>query len=535
MHREMPGFGGYVRKKRAQIMIKNRAKEQKIGNLDRCGLTVLTPAAMGQADRLTIDRGTAGYQLMLAAGKAVADHALGTGARSVLVLAGPGNNGGDGIVAARLLVEAGMEVDVALLGEPGNLKGDAALALNDYGGSVRAFSPGEADAILPDADLVIDALFGAGLARGVTGGLGRLIERVNKSGATVLAIDLPSGVDGASGQISGSAIDADLTVTFFRLKPGHLLFPGRARCGTIHVAQIGIEDSVLAEIGSPLRLNMPALWDVDFPIPDHETHKYKRGHTLVVSGPVLNTGASRLAALAALRVGSGLVTIAGDEEAAKIQAAHLTAVMIRAGNSAEDLTRHLADARINAVVIGPAAGINEGTREKVIACLESAAVVVLDADALTVFGDDPDQLFRRIRARQASVVLTPHSGEFSRLFGPLVADCRTDAAASAAERSGAVVVLKGPDTIVADPTGRISIAANAPPWLATAGSGDVLAGAVGGLLAQKMHAFQAASAAVWLHGEAGCAGGPGLISDDLPDLLRSGLSRIFGRQTPRQI
>ena len=507
-------------------MTKKWANDQKLGDAES-GVTVLTPEAMGRADRMTIKGGIPGYQLMLTAGKAVAAQALETGAKSVFILAGPGNNGGDGFVAAQHLSEAGLDVKVALFGKADKLKGDAAEAFRDYAGHVHSFTADEADTIAPDADLVIDALFGAGLARGITGGLGRLIERINRGRATVLAVDLPSGVDGETGFIEGSAFDADLTVTFFRLKPGHLLFPGRAKCGRVHVAQIGIDASVLAEIDSPLRLNTPGLWKGEFPIPGHESHKYSRGHTLVVSGPALNTGAARLAALAALRIGSGLVTVVADERAAAVHAAHLNAVMIRAGNSVDDLERHLSDTRINSVVVGPAAGVNDETCRKVLACLGSGAAVVLDADALTVFADDQDTLFNAISGRDAPVVLTPHAGEFARLFQQQANDCRTDIAAAAAKQSGAIIVLKGADTIVAEPAGRVSISANAPPWLATAGSGDVLAGAVGGLLAQGMDAFFAASAAVWLHGEAGCVGGPGLIADDLPGNFRAGLTSIF--------
>ena len=530
-----------MRKKRAQIMTKKKANEQEIGNYERFGIEVLTPTAMGVADRLTIERGVPGYQLMQAAGQAVADHALATGATRVLVLAGPGNNGGDGLVAAKRLAAAGRSVDVALLGNPEKLAGDAATAFGDYSGPVVSFSADDADDVVLDAELIIDALFGAGLTRGVTGGPGRLIERVNRSEATVLAVDLPSGVDGESGLVSGAAINADLTVTFFRLKPGHLLYPGRSLCGRTHVEQIGIHASALADINSPLRLNIPALWVDDMRVPTHESHKYSRGHALIVSGPPLNTGASRLAARAALRVGSGLVTIAADTEAAHVHAAHLSAIMIRTCHSAGDLARHLSDPRFTSVLVGPAAGVDDKTREMVEACLGSTAAVVLDADALTVFADSPDCLFKQIGERSAPVVLTPHSGEFARLFGE-VADLpgagdsggstagehhRMDAAAAAANRSGAIVLLKGADTIVAEPSGRISIAANAPPWLATAGSGDVLAGVVAGLMAQGMPAFEATSAAVWLHGEAGSAGGPGLTADDLPGLLRPGLSRVL--------
>jgi len=506
-------------------MTKKNANEQEIGNSELLPLEVLTPVEMGNADRMTIEGGVPGYRLMLAAGQAVADHALKLGGERILVLAGPGNNGGDGLVAARLLMDAGRPVSVAMLGGPEKLSGDAAQACADFSGKILPFGPDGADVVDVDVDLIVDALFGAGLARGLAGGLGRLADRVNASSARVLAVDLPSGVDGATGNIAGRAIIADLTVTFFRLKPGHLLYPGRANCGQTRLEQIGISADVLAEIDSGISLNTADLWRRDLPRPDHTTHKYSRGHTLVVSGPRLNTGASRLAANAALRIGSGLVTVAAGGEAANIHAAHLTAVMIREMKTPRDLSALLSDARFSAVAIGPAAGLGESTRENVLACLESGAAVVLDADALTIFAEHPDELFEQIGKRDAPVVLTPHSGEYSRLFAD-PADDRLSALRDAAARSGAIVVLKGANTIVAGPGGEISIAVNAPPWLATAGSGDVLAGMVAGLLAQGMPAFQAASAAVWLHGEAATAFGPGLTADDLPGRIPDVLGKV---------
>lgn len=488
-------------------------------------IEVLTPQEMGRADRMTIDAGTPGYELMLAAGRAVADQAAAMGGRQVLVVAGPGNNGGDGFVAARLLHEAGREVRVALFGSPDRLKGDAARACADWQGDVEIIDPDAAPDLDVDADIVVDALFGAGLSRGLTGPVAELVETINRGRGRILAVDLPSGIDGATGTASGSAIEADATVTFFRLKPGHLLYPGRRHCGRTVLAQIGIDETVIPQLDVQCFLNGPTLWSPAYPHMAEDAHKYARGHTLVVSGPWHRTGAARLAALAALRIGSGLVTVAADDEAARVHAAHLTAVMIRRCAGAAEMSEILADARFTSVAIGPAAGLEPATRDKVMACLGSDAAVVLDADALSVFADRPDDLFGAVGDRKTPVVMTPHGGEFARLFGDMNGG-KLGAARSAADRSGATIILKGADTVIAAPDGRAAISANAPPWLATAGSGDVLSGMVAGLLARGMDSFHAACAAVWMHGEAAAAFGAGLTADDLPDLLPAIIRKV---------
>jgi hydroxyethylthiazole kinase-like uncharacterized protein yjeF len=481
---------------------------------------------MGRADSMTIEAGTPGYDLMLAAGKAVADEAAAMGGRRILVVAGPGNNGGDGFVAARMLRDAGRDVRVALLGSPDRLKGDAAQACTDWEGDVENIDPDAAPCLDVDADIVVDSLFGAGLSRGLTGPVGELVDAINRGPGRILAVDLPSGIDGATGTAPGSAIEADATVTFFRLKPGHLLYPGRRHCGRIVLAQIGIDEAVLPQLDVRCFLNSPMLWSPAYPRIAEDAHKYARGHTLVVSGPWDRTGAARLAALAALRIGSGLVTVAADDEAARVHAAHLTAVMIRRCAGATEMSEILADARFTCVAIGPAAGLEPATCDKVMACLRSEAAVVLDADALSVFADQPDELFRAVGDRAAPVVMTPHGGEFARLFGDIKGGGKVAMARAAAERAGAVIVLKGADTVVAAPGGRAAISANAPPWLATAGSGDVLSGIVAGLLAQGMESFDAACAAAWMHGEAAAAFGPGLTADDLPAQLPTIIRKV---------
>ena len=487
-------------------------------------IELLSNAEMGEADRLTIAGGTPGIELMERAGEAVADAVVGClpAARRVVIVAGPGNNGGDGFVAARLLAGRGYRVRVLLIGDLERIKGDAAAAAKSWGGPVVAADPSGLAAGADD--LVIDALFGAGLDRSVEGLPRAMIESMNAQPASILAVDLPSGINGTSGAVMGIAVKAARTVTFFRKKPGHLLLPGRIHCGTVSVADIGIPASVLAQIAPHTAENVPALWRQEFPVPHVTGHKYTRGHAIVVSGPSWSTGAARLAARGALRAGAGLVTIASPREALTVNAATNLAVMVRPVNGPAELARFLGDPRLNALAIGPGIGVGEATCELVLAGLAGERAVVLDADAITSFSGDPPRLAEALRGRdRRATILTPHEGEFSRYFEAL--DPRTKAGSKlerarlAAQVSGAVVVLKGGDTVVAAPDGRAAIAANAPAYLATAGAGDVLTGMAAGLLAQGMPAFEAAAGAVWLHGEAASKVGPGLISEDLPEAL----------------
>ncbi|KAB2913371.1 MAG: NAD(P)H-hydrate dehydratase [Hyphomicrobiaceae bacterium] len=503
---------------------------------------------MGRADRLAVARGVPTSALMESAGRAVAAEA-GRLARDrgaqIVVACGPGNNGGDGFVAARLLRDQGFSVRVGLLGDRGALKGDAAEAATRWGEPVAELSP----ATLAGADLIVDALFGAGLSRPLERPAAEIVAAVNASGKPVLAVDVPSGLNGTTGRAEGAVVQATCTVTFFRLKPGHLLLPGRALCGDARVADIGIPDDVLGEIAPRAFANSPSSWLAVYPWPRLEAHKYTRGHTVVVSGPADSTGAARMGARAALRAGSGLVTIVGSASATAINATHATAVMVKAVSGDSAVREFLADERRNSVLIGPGAGVGPATAATVLTVLASSAAAVLDADALTSFavieGEAPVRaagfgfvirsaepeptgagLFEAIAARKAPVVITPHEGEFKRLFGEMTGS-KLERARRAAEISGAVVILKGADTVVAGPDGLAAINDNAPPWLATAGSGDVLGGFVAGLLAQHMPAFEAACAAVWLHGECANVFGPGLIAEDIPEALPQVLRRLM--------
>jgi ADP-dependent NAD(P)H-hydrate dehydratase / NAD(P)H-hydrate epimerase len=496
---------------------------------------LLTPDEMREADRLAISMGTAGIDLMERAGRAVADEAvrLAPSAGRVAVLCGPGANGGDGFIAARILRRRGYRVSLALAGSLENLRGDAAEAARRFDGPVPPIS----DLDLGGSDLIIDALYGAGLDRDLTGEALALVERINsvrQSGRrSVLSVDLPSGLDGATGQPRGAAVLADVSVTFFRPKPGHLLLPGRSYCGRLAVADIGIPKTTLDAIAPKTFANAPALWRDQFPRLDAADHKYSRGHAVVVSGNAHHTGASRMTARAALRAGAGLVTLASPPDAIAINAAHETAVMVAPFEGAAGLAAILSDRRRNTIAMGPGLGVGAASEALVSTVLSGAlgAVqprrVVLDADALTSFAGRASHLAALIKSQDAQAVMTPHDGEFSRLFKEenaiAQAPSKLTKARKAAAFCGAVVVLKGADTVVAAPDGRAAIGYDLPPTLATAGSGDVLAGFITGLLAQGMSTFEAACCGVWLHGAAARAFGPGLIAEDLPEALPAAL------------
>jgi len=497
---------------------------------------LLTIDEMYRADRLAMESGIGGTVLMENAGIRIGEQIVVRWPKAgrVLVICGPGNNGGDGFVIARFLQARGYDVGLALLGDVAKLKGDAAAMAAQWDGEVLgdgevlAADPMSMAGSLAGADLIVDALFGAGLARPVAGKAAGVVDKINAAGVPVVAVDLPSGVDGETGRVLGACVKADLTVTFFRKKAGHLLCPGRDFCGETVVADIGIPGSVLDEIAPKMSENGPALWRGVFPEVASGAHKYSRGHAIVVSGGLATTGAARLGARAALRIGAGVVTIACPENAVATVAAHETAVMVRGLSQPDGLDAVLSDPRVTAVLAGPGNGVGMPARVHVLTALESDAGIVLDADALTSFAHQPDNLFDAIARRRAnSVVLTPHEGEFSRLFqdvmkkdGGLTDEAsRIERAVWGARCAGAILVLKGPDTVIAAPDGRVAVNGNAPPWLATAGSGDVLAGIAAGLLAQGMPAFEAACAAVWLHGEAGQRFGRGLVAEDLAGQL----------------
>jgi hydroxyethylthiazole kinase-like uncharacterized protein yjeF len=476
------------------------------------GRQILTVSEMGRADASAIAAGTPGLTLMERAGTAVADAVCARFARqAALVLCGPGNNGGDGYVAARVLKARGWPVEVRSFGEPATQDAQAASARWD--GATRALN----GALEPG--LWIDALFGAGLSRPLSGPAASAALLMAEAPERVVAVDVPSGVPGDTGKPIGPAACAAMTVTFHAKKPAHLLEPGRSRCGEVVVADIG-----LGATDSKTMENGPDLWLSRFPWPTAASHKHARGRLVVVSGEAWSTGAARLAARAGLRIGAGLVTVLSPPEALAVNAGHLEAVMVRGFET--DLELEQAAKDVDAAVIGPAAGVGEPTLLNVLALARTGAALVLDADAITVFRDDPEELFSLL---DRDDVLTPHVGEFERLFPGLLATSpeRITAARKAAELAGAVVLLKGADTVIAAPDGRCAVNGNGSPWLATAGSGDVLSGYIGGLVAQGMESFEAACAAAWIHAEAAELHGPGLISEDLPGLTPAVLRRLY--------
>ena len=500
-------------------------------------MRLLTAEQTRQSEVAAIKAGMSGQSLMEQAGSEtvntiLGDQELAAAVRKgpVFVLCGPGNNGGDGFVVARHLNQRGFLVTVVHTIPLDAYQGDAAIMVGQYAGPVHFVDDG-----IPELrGVLIDALFGIGLSRPVTGQTARLIESANKADACRIAIDVASGVCADRGVVMGTAINADLTVTFHSSKPGHWVYPGRAHTGTCVVYDIGLSD-IKAEQVPQTTLNDPDCWLQDWPKFDWDTHKYQRGAVAVLSGPLPQTGAARLAGRSALRAGAGLVTILSPANALAVHAAHLNAIMVQEARTPEAIAQILTDHRWTSCVVGPGLGLEPGNKEIVLACLSTERPTVLDADALTLFKNNPDFLFERLSPID---MITPHMGEFSRLFPDLEVSKigRLEAARAAANRSNAVIVLKGADTVIAAPDGRASINTNAPVELATAGSGDVLAGMIAGLIGPqrmnggKMSTFQGACAGVWLHGACGARFGPGLIAEDLPEQIPAVLQELFTPQ-----
>ena len=485
---------------------------------ENSGTELLTVEQMYLVDSAAIASGVSGVELMEAAGTAVVSEIRQRWAsRKTVVLCGPGNNGGDGFVIARHLADAGWHVTLSLLGERDALNGDARHHADLWTGEIVPLSV----SLLNDAELLVDAIFGAGLARPLDGTVLEIVRAIDDLEIPCIAVDVPTGVHGDSGMVLGEAPGAEMTVTFFRPKPGHFLMPGRARCGRLVVRDIGIPDTVLDGICSQVWHNDPENWLDNFPWPRPEDHKYTRGHTLIAGGSAM-TGAGRLAAAAARRIGSGLVTIAASPEVLPTYTGDAPGLLGLPFRTAEEFGSILEDDRKNAVLVGPGGGVNRTTHDIVLNAARMGRSLVIDADGLTSFQDDPEELFAVLSGGDA--VLTPHEGEFSRLFR-MTGDKLTRAREAAA-KSGAVVLLKGADTVVAAPDGRAAINTNAPPSMAIAGAGDVLAGTIVGLIAQGMTPFGAACAGAWITGDIASQFGPGLIAEDLAAGIPAALSRL---------
>ena len=474
---------------------------------------LLTSEQMDAADRLTTGRGTAGFVLMQRAGQGAAAIIRELyKPQKTLVLCGPGNNGGDGYIIARLLKDAGFDVSVWSLVPDENLNGDARKAFEFWGG--------KCDGVFENQPLIVDAVFGTGFNKELEDQIVSLFKQIEKSKSVVIAVDIPSGVCGSTGEAAPATLKATHTITFARKKIGHCLVPGRDYCGRVHIVDIGVSQNAVGEAGFAAFENHPDLWKAQFPHKKPDDHKYKHGHAVIV-GATKMTGATRLAAEACARIGAGLTTVIAPQEAGGVYRRTLPPHVI-VEDRGNGLTGHLADDRRNAVLIGPGAGLEDvaALQTDIIDVLKSQKMIVLDADAITAFQTDREKLYSMLNKR---CILTPHEGEFSRLF-PGMTGIKTKRAQEAARRTGAIIVVKGPDTVIAAPDGRLVVNTNAPPWLATAGTGDVLAGIVTGLAAQGMESFDAACAAVWMHGEAARLFGEGLVASDItskiPEVLR---------------
>jgi len=479
---------------------------------------LLTVEEMYKADTAAIEGGVPGIDLMEAAGKAIFEEIVERwDQRPVSVLCGPGNNGGDGFVIARLLAGVGWPVTVYLLGDRQSLKGDAATNAERWTGQVLPLDRSS----MNGSPLIVDALFGAGLARPLEGGVSDVVAKVNEAECPCVAVDMPSGVHGDTGEVLGNAPFADLTVTFFRAKPGHLLYPGAERAGEVVIADIGIPERVLDDIGPRAYVNGPVIWSEKLKWPDWRSHKYSRGHLLVAGGKRM-TGAARLATRAARRVGSGLVTIAAPKDVFTVYAGDTPGTITLPVDDIGDFEDLLRDDRRNAIIVGPGLGLSGETKSWVEAALGSKKACVIDADGLSVYQDNPAELFGLLGENH---VLTPHEGEFARLFK--FEDDKVTRARKAAEKCGATVLLKGPDTVIARPDGQAVIDAGGSPFLATGGTGDVLSGLIGGLLAQDLDPFDAACAAVWILAAAADQHGPGLIAEDIPDSIPVVLAGLY--------
>jgi len=468
---------------------------------------IVTAAEMRALEAAAITGGTSEVELMQRAGHAAARAiAAFTAPSDALVLCGPGNNGGDGYVVATKLSQMGWPVRVAAIGAPATETAREAAA--GWRGAVEPLG-----ALTPPATLVVDALFGIGLARPLAPNLAEALNRLAAAARTCVAIDLPSGAATDDGAALSPLPDCDMCISFGAAKPAHVLHPAAARAGRLVVAGIG-----LAPARSQLNFLAPPRSVSEAPA---AAHKYQRGHVLVVGGPAQATGAARLAALGAQRAGAGYVSLLSPTGAMAANAAQLTGVVLVEADTPAAVARAFGEGRAHALVIGPALGRAHG-RDKVLAALSVGKPVVLDADVFTLFEGDAAALAAAI---EGPAVLTPHEGEFARLFGALPGS-KVDRARAAARQIGAVVLLKGPDSVIAAPDGRAAVNAHATPYLATAGSGDVLAGVIGAMLARGLDPFEAACVAAWLHGDAGRRGGPGLIAEDLPVLIGQALAEL---------
>lgn len=475
---------------------------------------LLSTHQMKLAEKAACGGKVTSFTLMQRAGKAVAEEVISRYSKQpVLVLCGTGNNGGDGYIIAATLKKKNWDVTVAAACDTHDLQGDASRAAETWKDDIVSFEELE----LPEDGLIIDAVFGTGLTRAIEGQVYETLISLRETECPIIAVDVPSGMNADTGECQDCTPQAELTVTFARRKPGHLLLPGRVASGEVLVADIGITDEMLEPIGPFMLENSPSLaWaeGQDFDKPAY-AHKYDHGHVVVLGGRHM-TGAASLASVAALRMGAGLVTVVAPAETAIIHQLHNPSLLVEPIGELARFKEHIKDPRRNAVLIGCGLGLdNIGAVKKVVfdsVQFVPSKICVLDADALSAFADDPRVL---MSALGPHCILTPHEGEFARLF-PDLKGSKPERAFAAAKRSGAVIVLKGADTVIASPDARLVINSNGSGWLATAGTGDVLAGMIAGIAARGLlDPFDAACAAVWMHARASELAGAGMVSSDL--------------------
>jgi ADP-dependent NAD(P)H-hydrate dehydratase / NAD(P)H-hydrate epimerase len=485
---------------------------------------ILNNQQMAEADSLVIESGVSGFDLMKRAGEGVADfiHIYYPG-RNVLVLCGSGNNGGDGFIAAKKLQNGGHNVRLACLAPKDKLKNDALRAAQQWDGEIFPFE----NLTIDSGELIVDAVFGTGLVRDFIPPVKEIFEQIKNLNSDVVAVDIPSGVNGSTGESLSLTPHARHTITFCRRKIGHVLLPGREFSGTVHVVDIGIPDEVVEQVGSTATENRPHLWRSSLRRKTASCHKYDYGHAILYGGPRM-TGAACMSAYAALRTGAGVCTIVANPDTADIYRHYMPNIMYEPIEALKDFDTHLADGRRNAVLMGPGAGQeNRADLKRLIesVCKRRDRKIVLDADALTVFADNPEVLYRMLRNRE-NVVLTPHEGEFAKIF-PGIQGTKIERAEQASVLTNATIVLKGFESVIAAPGRKSVVNTYSSPYLATAGSGDVLAGIIVGFIAQNVPVFESSCAAVWLHSEAARAFGPGLVATDIIELIPAIIGKLF--------
>ena len=495
-------------------------------------INILTSKQTKNLDILSIKNGVSLSNLMENAGEASFDIIINQIIPNILnfnnkitILCGPGNNGGDGFVIAKKLCQKNFDVTVCSPFDKHKFNPTVKTKLKSC--TFDIVNPSQK--LFKRADLIIDALFGVGLNRDINKELSYLIKLVNKEKKFVVSIDIASGLDSDTGEERPISINADHTISFQTPKPCHYLLPGKIKTGKLSIVQIGIPKKVFNNIKnlSKIYLNTMDLWKSHFPRPNEYDHKYSRGHLLVQSGDKFSTGASRLASLSALRVGAGIVTLASTDESAMINAAHLTSVMVKNINTKKDFIDFYNKRKVNAFLIGPGCGLTKYTKELSLVAIKTGLPVVLDADSISVFEDEPNELFSAIKKYNKNVILTPHEGEFKRIFKNSIGS-KISKASKASRESSAIIIYKGNDTIISSPNSHLAISDKTSPFLATAGSGDILAGICAGLLSQGMDAFMAACAGQWFHKKIGEISGPGMIADDMPGFIETFLPNILG-------